>query len=163
MLRFSGTTYHWLPLMLINNRYQLSISNQFNASLKCNRSATISICYEQTPCYWFGTVDDSRADTECRIAKWLRICEFYFYSTRKWFNSKNRKAAHFVTLMRMTRMRKNIITHHYIQILVMSSNQMDMGSAWSSRGVFEANIWFRRNYNSNSYPHRFNGVSVAHY
>lgn len=31
-------------LMIINNRYQLSISNQFNASLKCNRSATIFIC-----------------------------------------------------------------------------------------------------------------------
>lgn len=46
-MRHAQSTYilFRLSLMIINYRYQLSISNQFNASLKCNRSATIFICY----------------------------------------------------------------------------------------------------------------------
>lgn len=70
---------------LINYRYQLSISNQFNASLKCNRSATIFICFraKRTPTDCDSVASLYSVDRAVHsLGKWLRICECDFHSMR---------------------------------------------------------------------------------
>lgn len=126
ILRFATST---VPLMIINNRYQLSISNQFNASLKCNRSATIFICYSHT---------SLSADWHRRVAAAVRVwqmithlCDLFFAFRRGNESIPNQKATHFVTSTPNVDFRRDliirfdanddsheekIITHRYIQI-----------------------------------------------